>query len=253
MKSRLIFLLMLLLLVPSLLFSAEKVTIFSAASTSNMIDEIISLYNKKNGVKVLSSYASSGALVKQIMSGAPAGIFISANQDWMDKLEKENLVKKGSRKNFAGNRLVLITHKNNNISVDLKNKNSIISLLKNEKLVIGSPESVPAGQYAKQSFTKLGYWSDLQKNIVTASSVRDALAFVSRGEALMGAVFSTDAVIDKNVKVLATFDENLHDKITYPICIVKDNDNKNVEDFYNFLFSSEAKSVIKKYGFSVSE
>lgn len=253
MKSRFILLLMLLFMLPSVIFSAEKVTIFSAASTSNMVDELIALYNKKTGVKVLSSYASSGALVKQIMSGAPAGIFISANQEWMDKLEKENLVKKGSRKNFAGNRLVLITHKNNNISVDLKNKNSIISLLKNEKLVIGSPESVPAGQYAKQSFTKLGYWSDLQKSIITASSVRDALAFVSRGEALMGVVFSTDAVIDKNVKILAAFDENLHDKIAYPACIVKDNDNKNVEDFYNYLFSSEAKTVIKKYGFSVSE
>lgn len=253
MKSRFILLLMLLFMLPSVIFSAEKVTIFSAASTSNMVDELIALYNKKTGVKVLSSYASSGALVKQIMSGAPAGIFISANQEWMDKLEKENLVKKGSRKNFAGNRLVLITHKNNNISVDLKNKNSIISLLKNEKLVIGSPESVPAGQYAKQSFTKLGYWADLQKSIVTASSVRDALAFVSRGEALMGVVFSTDAVIDKNVKILAAFDENLHDKIVYPACIVKDNDNKNVEDFYNYLFSSEAKTVIKKYGFSVSE
>lgn len=185
MRRSLIIFISLLTLIPAVSFAADKVVVFAAASTTNMIDEVLAVYNKKGG-NTAGSYASSGALVKQIQSGAPAGIFISANQEWMDKLEKEGALEKGTRQNLVGNKLVLITNKKNNIKVDLSKKVDFASILKNEKLVIGAPESVPAGQYAKQSFTKLGYWDSLQKNIVTAANVRDALAFVSREYINMG-------------------------------------------------------------------
>lgn len=248
MKRILLYAIMACFLLPQILFAAEKVTVFAAASTTNMMDEVIALYNKSGG-NAVGSYGSSGALVKQINAGAPAGIFISANQSWMDKLEKDNMLEKGSRKNLVSNKLVLITHKNNNISADFNKKIDFASILKSEKMVIGAPESVPAGEYAKQAFTKLGYWASLQKNIVTAANVRDALAFVSRGEALLGVVFATDAMADKNVKVVAEFPANTHDDISYPIAIIKENSNDEVKKLYNFLLSDKAKNIYKKYGF----
>ncbi len=251
MKKLLIFIISLLILIPAVSFAADKVVVFAAASTTNMIDEVLNIYNKKGG-NAVGSYASSGALVKQILSGAPAGIFISANHDWMDKLEKEGAIEKGTHQNFVGNKLVLITNKkNNNIKVDFNKKVDFASILKKDKLVIGAPESVPAGQYAKQSFEKMGYWDSLQKNIVTAANVRDALSFVSRGEALLGVVFGTDAIADKNVIILAEFPSNTHDDISYPIGIIKDNSNKEVRKVYDFLISDEAKKIYEKYGFKV--
>lgn len=250
MRKSLILLISLLTLIPAVSFAADKVVVFAAASTTNMIDEVLSVYNKKGG-NAAGSYASSGALVKQIQSGAPAGIFISANQEWMDKLEKEGALEKGTRQNLVGNKLVLITNKKNNIKVDFSKKVDFASILKNEKLVIGAPESVPAGQYAKQAFTKLGYWDSLQKNIVAASNVRDALSFVSRGEALLGVVFGTDAIADKNVKVVAEFPAETHDDISYPVAIIKDNNNDEVKKLYDFLISDEAKKIYVKYGFKV--
>lgn len=250
MRKFLISILVFTFLLPQVIFAAEKVTVFAAASTTNMINEVLSVYNKKGG-NAVGSYGSSGALVKQIQSGAPAGIFISANQKWMNNLEKSKLIEKSTRKNLVKNRLVLITHKKNNITADFSKKIDFASILKNEKLVIGAPESVPAGEYAKQAFTKLGHWSSLQKNIVTAANVRDALAFVSRGEALLGVVFATDAIADKNVKVVAEFPENTHDDISYPIAVIKENANNEVKKLYNFLISDEAKKIYKKYGFGI--
>lgn len=248
MKKLLISAIFITFLLPQFLFAAEKVTVFAAASTTNMMDEVLALYNKKGG-NAVGSYGSSGALVKQIESGAPAEIFISANQNWMDKLEKSKMIENSTRKNLVTNKLVLITHKKNNITADFSKKIDFASILKNEKLVIGAPESVPAGEYAKQAFTKLGYWSSLQKSIVTAANVRDGLAFVSRGEALLGVVFATDAIADKNVKVVAEFPANTHDDISYPIAVIKENSGDEVKKLYNFLISDEAKKIYKKYGF----
>ena len=250
MKKLFLLVFSMLIITSSVSYAAEKVAIYAAASTTNMIDEVLAVYNKKGG-NAVSTYGASGALAKQIEQGAPAGIFISANQEWMDKLEKDNMILNNSRKNLIGNKLVLVTNVKNSVKVDFNKKVDFASILKNEKLVIGAPESVPAGQYAKQSFTKLGYWDSLQKNIVTAANVRDALAFVSRGEALLGVVFGTDAIADKNVTVVAEFPSNTHDDISYPVAVIKDNSNQEVKKLYNFLISDEAKKIYEKYGFKV--
>ena len=131
MRKFLISILVFTFLLPQVIFAAEKVTVFAAASTTNMINEVLSVYNKKGG-NAVGSYGSSGALVKQIQSGAPAGIFISANQKWMNNLEKSNLIEKSTRKNLVKNRLVLITHKKNNITADFSKKIDFASILKND-------------------------------------------------------------------------------------------------------------------------
>lgn len=228
--------------------AAEKVVVFAAASTTNMLNEVLEMYNKKGG-NAVGSYGASGTLAKQLQSGAPAGIFISANQEWMDKLVKEGLIKKDTVQKFLNNEIVLISNVKSNVKVDLSKSVDFAKILKNEKMVIGNPESVPAGNYAKQAFTKLGHWDKLSKNLVTASSVRDALAFVSRGEALLGVVFATDAAIDKNVKVVSKFPASASEEVSYPIGIVKENDSAEVKKLYDFLMSPEAKKVYKKYGF----
>lgn len=229
-------------------YGADKVTVFAAASTTNMMDELLKIYNSKGG-NANASYAGSGTLAKQIEAGAPASIFVSANQEWADYLDKKGLIEPGTRKNLVGNTLVLIGGADSKIIVDLTKNPDIVKLLDGGKLAIGSPESVPAGQYAKEAFTKLGLWEGLQKNIASVENVRVALAFVSRGEAPLGVVFGTDAAADKNVKVVAEFPSDTHGDISYPILIVKGNASGEAKKLYDFLQSDEAKEIYNKYGF----
>ncbi len=254
MKKLMLILFVFCMIIPFSSFGSEKVVVYAAASATNVMDEVLALYNKKGG-NASASYGASGALVKQILSGAPAGIFISANQEWMDKLEKEKIIVKDSRKNLLGNSLVLITNKKNNIKLDFSKKIDFNAVLNSDKtpsyIAIGEPKSVPAGNYAVQSFTKLGYYKDIEKNIITASSVREALLFVSKNEAKLGVVFGTDAKQDKNVSVVAEFPDNTHDDISYPVAIIKENNNKEVQKLYDFLLSEEAKKIYKKYGFKI--
>lgn len=228
--------------------AAEKVTVFAAASTTNMMDELLGIYNAQGG-NAAGSYAGSGALAKQIESGAPAAIFISANQDWADYLDKKGMSEPGTRKNLVGNTLVLIGQAGNKIRVDLTKNPDLVKILNGGKLVIGAPESVPAGKYAKDAFIKLGLWEGLQKNIASVENVRVALAFVSRGEAVMGVVFGTDAASDKNVSVIDVFPANTHDEISYPILMVKGKSTPEAKKLYDFLNGPKAKEIYKKYGF----
>ncbi len=248
--KKLFALLFMVYLIPYGLQAAEPVVVYAPAAFTNAMDEISAVYNKKGG-SVTVSYGSSGALVKQIISGAPAGIFISANKDWMDKLKKEEFIVEDTYKILLSNKLVLVTNKKNRLKVDLLKKDEFISVLKNDKLVMGSPESGPAGSYAKQAFIKLGLWESLKPYIVTSSTVRESLAVVSRGEAKLGVVFITDAMQDKNVSVACEFPATAHDKIEFPVAVIKENDNKEVRKFYEFLLSSEAKKIFKKYGFII--
>lgn len=224
--------------------------VFAAASTTNMMDEVIGIYNAGGG-NAGASYAGSGTLAKQIEAGAPAAIFISANKEWADYLDQNGLTENGTRKDLLGNTLVLIGASDSKITTDLAKKPDLVTILNGGKLVIGAPESVPAGKYAKDAFMKLGMWDSLQKNIAAVENVRVALSFVSRGEAPLGVVFGTDAAADKKVKVIAEFPGDTHDAINYPILIVKGKGSAEVKKFYDFLLGGEAKKVYKKYGFKV--
>lgn len=232
------------------LYAAERVVVFAASSTTNVLNDVVSIYNSKGG-DVLVSFAGSGPLAKQIEAGAPAAIFLSANQEWMDYLDKESLLEPGSRVDLLGNEIVLIGDKNNKTDIVLNEKTDIVALLKGGKLVIGSPESVPAGAYAKKAFIYLKLWDKLQKNVAMVENVRVALAFVSRGEAPYGVVFSTDAMADKNVRIVAYFPADSYGEVAYPAAMIKGKATGEVKKFYQFLQSDEAKAVYKKYGFKV--
>ena len=231
--------------------AAEKVTIYAAASTTDMLTELIDAYNKQGG-NAVGSFASSGVLARQIEAGAPADIFISANQEWMDYLAEKKLVADGTRKNWLGNTLVLIAPSDSKASYKFAKGAKLSGLIAKEKLAIGDPNHVPAGTYAKQAMENLGIWSDIEKNIAAAENVRVVLTLVSRGEAPLGIVFGSDYVAAKDtVKLIDTVPADAFDTISYPIGIITKHDNAEVKKFYNFLMTDSAKAVINKYGFEL--
>ncbi|NUF36513.1 molybdate ABC transporter substrate-binding protein [Acinetobacter lactucae] len=227
---------------------AESVTVYAAASLTNVINDLEKIYEKQNNIEVKTSYAGSSTLAKQIEAGAPADVFISADTQWMDYLQNKKLVVANNRINLLGNRLVLITPKGQSLNVKL-DKTTDPNKVFTRKICTGDTKSVPVGKYAKQAFTNLGWWNRIEPKLVETEDVRAALNFVARGECQVGIVYATDAAISKDVTVVDVFPENTHSPITYPVGLIKKNHDS--AKFYQFLQSDQAKAVFKKYGFSV--
>jgi molybdate transport system substrate-binding protein len=226
----------------------ESITIFAASSTTDMLTEVIDLYNAQGG-KVVASFASSGALARQIESGAPAALFVSANQEWMDYIAEKGLVAEGTRRNWLGNILVLVAPADSKLSYKFADGKKISEVLGKGRFAMGDPAHVPAGQYTQEALEKLGDWGVLEKGALRAGDVRNALMYVSRGEASMGAVFGSDAIADKNVKVLDVFPADSYSSISYPVSLVKGKDSVEAKKFYEFLKTPEVNEIVKKYGF----
>ena len=228
----------------------NRLTVFAAASTTNLLTELGQAFGGQAGVKVVNSFASSSTLAKQIEQGAPADVYVSANVKWMDYLEKAGAVVPGSRFNLLRNRLVLIapagsTLKPTEINRDLP----LASLLGDGRLALGDPSHVPAGIYAKQALTSLGFWPQVETKVAAAANVRAALALVETGEAPLGVVYATDAAISRKVKVLGAFPADSHPPIVYPAVVVKGHDSPLARSYLAFLRSPAAAAVCRKYGF----
>jgi molybdate transport system substrate-binding protein len=230
---------------------APKVTIFAAASTTNAVTDITATFKKQTGIEALPSFGSSSTLAKQIEQGAPASIFISADEDWMNFLAKKNLVDTESRRDLLGNRLVIIAPVSSKLTKIDDVKSEIIGALGAGKITTGDPDHVPVGKYTKAAMQKLGIWNDLEPKMARAGDVRGALALVERGEAELGVVYSTDAAIGKNVKIVGTFPLDSYPAVVYPVALIKGNETQIARKFFEFLKSSEAKDIFEKYGFSV--
>ncbi len=235
----------------SKLYSAEqKITVFAAASLTEAVTQVVADYEKEKSVQIQTSFASSSALAKQIENGAPAEIFISADNKWMDSLQEKNLLKPASRIALLGNRLVLIAPKEKAFKVEMTKDFNFASAFYG-KLCTGDTESVPVGIYAKQSLKNLNWWDAIKTRIVGTQDVRAALAFVARGECDAGIVYETDAKLSNKVENIATFPEKSHELITYPLALIK-NASAQATDFYEYLQSAKAKAVFTKYGFSIN-
>jgi molybdate transport system substrate-binding protein len=226
--------------------------VFAAASVKNALDEVNAVWTKQTGVAVRASYAATSALAKQIEEGAPADIFLSADLRWMDHVEKAKLIRDGTRAPLLGNSLVLIAARNWNkgetkIGVNFE----LARMLAGGRLAIADTESVPAGRYAKAALEKLGLWGSVQKQLAQAENVRAALAYVSRGEAPLGIVYSTDAAVDPDVKVIGIFPADSHPPIVYPVGVLASSRNAAAGAYRQFLEGSEAKDIFVKHGFTV--
>ena len=183
----------------------KPVLVFAAASLKNALDSIVSAWRKHTGKQATVSYAASSTLAKQIQNGAPADLFISADQDWMDYLQQRKLIDASTRLDLLGNRLVLIAAKDSNIEATLAPGFSLAQLLGGGRLAMADPNSVPAGKYAKAALTALGVWTSVATHIAAAENVRAALLLVARGEAPLGIVYKTDALAEPAVKTLAAY------------------------------------------------
>jgi molybdate transport system substrate-binding protein len=231
--------------------AVADVLVFAAASLKNALDEAATVYQQQGGDKIVLSYAASSALAKQLEGGAPADIFISADLEWMDYVAQHGLIKPETRKRFLGNRLVLIAPQSSAIKIEIKPNFPLAALLKDGRLAMADPDSVPAGKYGKAALETLGVWSSVADKLARAENVRTALFFVSRQEAPLGIVYETDAAADKGVRIVATFPEDTHPPIVYPIALTASNANPAAGKFLDFLESPLAKPIFEKQGFTV--
>ncbi|ELX8380266.1 molybdate ABC transporter substrate-binding protein [Providencia vermicola] len=231
--------------------AAEKITVFAAASLTNAMNEISEQFQKESKIEVVSSYASSSTLARQIEQGAPANLFISADQQWMDYAIDKQLMVENTRYTLLGNELVLIAPKDSKIEkVDINKQTDWKKLLDGGRLAVGDPDHVPVGIYAKEALNYLGAWDTVNPMLARTNNVRSGMALVERDEAPLGIVYGSDAVASQKVKVVGIFPSDSHKPVEYPMAIVKDQDNKATRDFYEYLKTPAASEVFKRYGFT---
>ncbi len=227
-----------------------NITVFAAASLKNALGEAAAAWKAKTGEEISVSYAASFPLARQIEAGAPADIFVGADEESMDYLAGKNLVKPESRKDFLSNELVLVAPTGGPDKVELTVA-GVTGALKDGRMALGDPSSVPAGKYAKAALTKLNIWDAVKDHLALADSVRSALLYVSRGETPLGVVYLTDAkAAAKDTRIVATFPENTHAPIRYPIALTA-TAKEPAGKFLAWLLGSEGAPFFKKQGFGV--
>jgi molybdate transport system substrate-binding protein len=247
-----------LILISMLVFSmalagvahAQELTVSAAMSLRDAFKEIGTQFESAHpGVTVTFNFSSSGKLRQQIEGGAPVDVYASASQAHMDALEKEGLIVSDSRKDFAGNALVLARPKGSALVSDFKS-------LENEnvkRIAIGNPETSPAGKYAREVLTYLGLWDKVQPKLIYVETVRQVLDYLVRGEVDAGIFYASDAMLRKDdIEVVAIAPAGSHKPILYPIAAVKGSDKLDVaRQFIEFLRSPKGKAVLKSKGFTV--
>jgi molybdate transport system substrate-binding protein len=228
---------------------AGNVTVFAAASLKESLDAASRSFEAATLHKATVSYAASSALARQIENGAPADLFISADSDWVDYVEGRNLVAAGSRKTLLANDLVLIAPASSTTSLKLGAGAGVAAALGDRRIALANPDAVPAGKYAKAAFTSMGVWDSIAGKVAAADNVRAALALVARGEAPLGVVYRTDALAEKNVRIVATFPASSHPAIVYPIVTLRRSTSAAATAFSAYLGSAEARAIFARYGF----
>lgn len=225
---------------------AADVRLSVAASMTDAFKALAAAFDTNHpGITVLPNFGSSGALAKQIVLGAPADLFISANPKWMDYLVREKEISPATVRIFAYNTLVVVGRQTTPIT-------SLADLIKFDRIAIGSPGSVPAGQYAEQAMRAAGVYEKLLKldKLVMAKDVRQALIYADRGEVTGAFVYRTDALLAKKAAILYRVPEHLHDRIAYPLGLTTAGEaNGAAKTFYAYMASPAAIKILKKYGF----
>jgi len=229
----------------------KTITVFAAASMKNALDDVSETFTTRIGIKVVTSYDASSALMKQIEGGAPADAFVSADLKWMDYGVEKKVINESTRINLLGNVLVLIAGKDSKIDhVDIEPGFDLAKLADDGRIATGDVKEVPVGLYAKAALERLGVWVSVESKMVMTVNVRAALAYAAGGEALLSIVYATDAYIEPGVKVVGVFPDNPHDPIVYPVAATV-NAKPGTTQYLAFLRSAEAKSIFEGYGFSV--
>jgi len=235
---------------PSRAAATPALLVFGAASLANVLDELGVAYAKESGQAVKGSYASSSVLARQLEAGAPADIFLSADLEWMDQVQSHSLIKLATRRNLLANRLVLVAPSASDVRIRIASGFPLLAALRGGRLAVGDPDSVPAGKYARAALLSLGVWNQVVDHLARGDSVRSALVFVARGEAPLGIVYETDALIEKRVKIVDIFPASSHPPIVYPAALTA-HAKEGAERYLQFLSSPASSKVFARYGFTV--
>lgn len=225
---------------------AGDINLSIAASLKEVINDLSDGFAKKNpGVRILKNFGGSGALAKQIESGAPADIFISANLEWMAYLKNRSLIDPPSIGTFAFNTLVFA----GNPAMKVEGMQDLARL---ERIAIGSPKSVPAGEYATEAIRNAGMEKQLEKKLVMARDVRECLMYAERGEVDGAFVYKTDLLQAKQARILFVVPQKLYARVAYPMGLsISGARNREAATFYRYLQSEDAKAILARYGFSL--
>lgn len=243
------FLLPALLLLLALPARAAGLTVFAAASLTDALEEIGAAWEKAGGGKVVLNLGASSTLARQIQEGAPADLFLSADEAKMDALEKKGLILKGTRRSVLSNTLVIAVPADSTTKIAAPKDLTAVRALS-----LAEPASVPAGIYARQYLTRLGLWEKLAGRVVPTENVRAALAAVESGNVDAAIVYKTDAGISKKVKIAYEVPRAENPKISYPFAVVADSERKGAaKRFLAYLESEPALAVFRKYGFLIQK
>jgi molybdate transport system substrate-binding protein len=229
-------------------YAREQILLFGAISTTNAITAIAKDFSELNICSLSPVFAASSTLARQIAVGAPADIFLSANESWMDWLDEKAKLERGSRVDMLGNHLVMIVPTDSKENLELTE--NLIVKLGDSRIAIADPDHVPAGIYAKAALENLGLWQSLSPRLARMQNVRTALAVVERRGADAGIVYASDAAASKRVRVASVIDANLHPPIHYPIAIIAGRATDDVLACYEQLLSPTSAAIFESHGFS---
>jgi molybdate transport system substrate-binding protein len=223
-----------------------ELLVSAAASLTDSFKAIGKAYEAKNpGLTIRFNFAATGPLLQQIEQGAPVDVFASADQPSMDRAEKGGFILPGSRANFTGNSLMLVSPVNMSAVKGLADLQSA----QVQKISLGNPDSVPVGRYAKAAMEKQGIWEALVPKFVMGSSVKQVLEYVMRGEVEAGFVYGTDAMIAKD-KIRVVTEIPTVKPIDYPVAVVAASAKKEqAQAFIHYLLGAEGQGILVQYGF----
>lgn len=223
--------------------------VLAAASLQESLDAAADQWVRAGHPRPVISFAASSALARQIEAGAPADLFVSADEEWMDVLAGKSLIAAGTRADLVGNRLVVIEPAGRRSAIPQSGA-KLARVLGAGPLAMADPDSVPAGRYGKAALTKLGAWDAVAPHVVRAENVRAALALVERGAAPFGIVYLTDARASSKVRVAGVFPTTSHPPIVYPIARLAASTDPEGESFRRFLLSPRGRAIFARFGFS---
>jgi molybdate transport system substrate-binding protein len=246
------FLLALCLLLAPLAARAQELTVFAAASLTDAMKDVSTQWAQAGHPPLRMSFGSSSTLARQIEQGAPANLFASADEKWMEYLAEKKLIVPETRKDLLGNDLVLVVSAEKPQHVTIGPGFNLLGMLgSNGRIATGDPAHVPVGIYAEQALKKLGLWDAVSPRLARTDDVRSALLLVERGEAPAGIVYATDAAVSKAVMVAGIFPADSHDPVSYPFAVVKSGDTPEARALMTFLAGPQARAIFVKRGFKV--
>ena len=225
---------------------AGEVVVFAAASTRNAIEEIASITERQIGLKLIPSYGSSSSLARLIVEGAEPGLFVSANRDWVDRLEREGHLVAGTRIELLTNKLMLATRTDSGVSITMTPEFDIGAAFEG-RFAMADPQHVPLGVYGKAALESLGWWQALEGRLVPTRDASAAATLVVRGECALGVLYRTELLLHEELVAVGVFPTTSYPPIRYPVALVTE--GPEARKLLQFMISSEAAEIFAHHGF----